>query len=354
MQDALRRLGHPHYVACSLLCLPFPLTLAVRLTAAHDLAPSFTTALLAAPVLLTLAVAVRNPSDNVESFCETTTFQLRLLNLFGFAFTRNQLGTGWRAVFGYFALWMVVSFFLPQPAYLGPSKLRILSTEEFDTEVLLLPPAPSVGLGTDGPGTGSAAAAPKIVELPDESDKPAAAAAKEVDPSVRDKYHLVLFHADYSKKSRELQMTVSRLSNLYTSPTLSFNLLDPDLSPTTFYDLGLATGPTSLDLPLLRLYRRGRVVQQVPLSEHEARRVIKRRKREERRRERKRDGIEDGESESGESESEDDGSESDAESDDEREVEQERAMSRYRWDTSAAAIERIFKLRERSGLLQPS
>ncbi|GAA5972611.1 hypothetical protein JCM8115_002931 [Rhodotorula mucilaginosa] len=355
MQDAFRRLSHPHYVACSLLCLPFPLILAVRLTAAHDLAPSFTTALLAAPVLLALAVAVRKPSDNIESFCETTTFQLRLLNLFGFAFTRNQLGTGWRAVVGYFALWMVVSFFLPQPAYLGPSKLRTLSTEEFDTEVLLLPPAPSVGLGPDGPGNRSAsaeAAPPKIVELPDESDKPAAPAAEEVDPSVRDKYHLVLFHADYSKKSRELQMTVSRLSNLYTSPTLSFDLLDPDLSPTTFYDLGLATGPTSLDLPLLRLYRRGKVVQQVPLSEPEARRVVKRRKQDERGRERKRDGIEDVESESGESE--DDGVESDAESDDEREVEQERAMSRYRWDTSAAAIERVFKLRERSGLLQPS
>lgn len=130
------------------------------------------------------------------------------------------------------------------------------------------------------------------------------------------------------------------LSERYTSPTLSFDLLDPDLSPTTFYDLGLATGPTSLDLPLLRLYRRGKVVQQVPLSEHEARRVVKRRKREERRRERKRDGIEDAESESGEdeSESEDDGVESDAESDDEREVEQERAMSRYRWDTSAVRL----------------
>lgn len=124
----------------------------------------------------------------------------------------------------------------------------------------------------------------------------------------------------------------------YTSPTLSFDLLDPDLSPTTFYDLGLAPGPTSLDLPLLRLYRRGKVVQQVPLSEHEARRVVKRRKREERRRERKRDGIEEGESESGEGESEDEGVESDAESDDEREVEQERAMSRYRWDTSAVRL----------------
>jgi hypothetical protein len=113
-------------------------------------------------------------------------------------------------------------------------------------------------------------------------------------------------------------------------------LLDPDLSPTTFYDLGLATGPTSLDLPLLRLYRRGKVVQQVPLSEPEARRVVKRRKQDERGRERKRDGIEDVESESGESE--DDGVESDAESDDEREVEQERAMSRYRWDTSAVRL----------------
>lgn len=65
MQDALRRLNHPHYVACSLLCLPFPLTLAVRLNAAHNLAPSFTTGLLAAPVLLALAVAVRKPSDNI-------------------------------------------------------------------------------------------------------------------------------------------------------------------------------------------------------------------------------------------------------------------------------------------------
>lgn len=151
MQDAFRRLSHPHYVACSLLCLPFPLTLAVRLTAAHDLAPSFTTALLAAPVLLALAVAVRKPSDNIgqsvnplayessscrrdltdsgplgtESFCETTTFQLRLLNLFGFAFTRNQLGTGWRAVVGYFALWMGES--LPSPVRRRRHPLQVLT-----------------------------------------------------------------------------------------------------------------------------------------------------------------------------------------------------------------------------------
>ncbi|GAA5984673.1 hypothetical protein JCM10908_003453 [Rhodotorula pacifica] len=352
MQDALRRLNHPHYLACSLLCLPFPLWLASRLSSRHDLSSSLTTALLAAPVLLALSVAVRKPSDNIESFCEATTFQLRLLNLFGFVFTRNQLGTGWTAVAAYFAAWMIVSFFLPQPAYLGPSKLRLLTTEEFDTQVLLLPPAPSVAFDAAKPSNSTSdGPEPRIVELRDEpeSDSP-------IDPAARDKYHLVLFHADYSKKSRELQMTISRLSNTYTSPHLSFNLLDPDLSPTTFYDLSLSTGPTSLDLPLLRLYRRGQPVQQVPLSEREARRAVRLRKREARRHERKRDGIqgdEDGEgSESGGNEDEE--GDSDADSDDERDVAQERAMSRYRWDTSAAAIERTFKLRERSGLVQVS
>ncbi|GAA5876801.1 hypothetical protein JCM3774_003477 [Rhodotorula dairenensis] len=350
MQDALRRLSHPHYFACSLLCLPFPLVLAARLRPAHDLSSTLTTALLAAPVLLALSVAVRKPSDNIESFCETTTFQLRLLNLFGFVFTRNQLGTGWRPVLLYFAAWMMVSFFLPQPAYLGPSKLRVLSSEEFDTEVLLLPAAPSVAFGATGTTAGSV---PKIVELPSgESDGPASRGSA-IDPAVREKYHLVLFHADYSKKSRELQLTLSRLSNLYTSPALSFDLLDPDVSPTTFYDLGLATGPTSLDLPLLRLYRRGKPVQQVPLSEFETRRAVQRRKRDETKETRKRDGIEDSQSESGEEEDDDDdgGVDSDAESDDEREVEQERAMSRYRWDTSAVAIEQTFKLRERSEIV---
>lgn len=68
MQDALRRLSHPHYLACSLLCLPFPLVLAITLRTAHDLSSTLTTALLAAPVLLALSVAVRKPSDNIGRF----------------------------------------------------------------------------------------------------------------------------------------------------------------------------------------------------------------------------------------------------------------------------------------------
>ncbi|POY75926.1 hypothetical protein BMF94_1010 [Rhodotorula taiwanensis] len=333
MDSLTTRLNHPHYYACALLSLPLPVWLAVRLAASSTL----TTALLAAPVLLALSVVARRPLDNLETFAETTTFQLRLLNLFGFIFTRNQLGTGWRTVFLYFGAWMLVSFFLPQPPYLGKSKLVLMTSDEFDTNVLLLPPAPTVALG--------AASDPKIVELKDDDQSYGSEA---VSAGKRDKYHLVLFHADFSKKSRQLQLTLSRLSNLYSSPRLDFVLLDPDAAPTTFYDLGLATGPTSLDLPLLRMYRRGKAIQQVPLSETEARRSIRRKKREGRQADKRRDGIVASESESGGGSSDEDGASD--ESEDERQVAQERAMSRYKWDTSGSAIERAFKLQERSGL----
>ncbi|GAA6060192.1 hypothetical protein JCM10212_005193 [Sporobolomyces blumeae] len=46
----------------------------------------------------------------------------------------------------------------------------------------------------------------------------------------------------------------------------------------------------------------------------------------------------------------DDDDDDDDESEDEREVERERALRRYRWDRSAASIERNFKLADRSGL----
>lgn len=129
----------------------------------------------------------------------------------------------------------------------------------------------------------------------------------------------------------------------YSSPRVDFVLLDPDAAPTTFYDLGLATGPTSLDLPLLRMYRRGKAIQQVPLSEAEARRSIRRKRREGRQADKRTDGIVASESESGGGSS-DEGGASD-ESEDEREVAQERAMSRYKWDTSGVSRFFILALR---------
>lgn len=77
------------------------------------------------------------------------TFQLRLFNLFGLFFLRNEIGItkGWVAA--YFAAWMgaqpqsfrllcsislrgrrtVCSFLFPQPSYLGPHKLKVLTPE---------------------------------------------------------------------------------------------------------------------------------------------------------------------------------------------------------------------------------
>lgn len=88
-----------------------------------------------------------------------------------------------------------------------------------------------------------------------------------------------------------------------------------------------------MDLPLLRLYRAGEIVEQRPLGEDEARKEVRRKRVEERRRQRadkakKREREKAEESESG---SDDEGEESE----DEREVEQERALSRYNWDMSA-------------------
>ncbi|GJN93143.1 hypothetical protein Rhopal_006190-T1 [Rhodotorula paludigena] len=343
MQAQLHRLNHAHYWLNSLLCLPLPLALTVSL----PLSPTLSSAILAAPVVLALTAAARRRSDNIETLHATITSQIRLFNFCGLAFTAKQIGLSAYWIVAYVAAWFAVSFFFPQPPYLGPHKLRTLTGDEFESEVLLLPPAST--FQSDATGK-----APRIVELPassPSSSTPPAGSAPAA-PS-KDTFHLTLFHADYSSKSRDLQYSLAYLSNLYSSPSLRFGLLDasaPECA-SAFSDLGLATGPTSLDLPLLRLYKAGKIVEQRPLGEEEARSEVRRKRVEERRRQRaekakKREREEAEESESGS----DDG---DDESENEREVEQERALSRYNWDMSAAAIERTFKLRERSRLPNP-
>jgi hypothetical protein len=89
----------------------------------------------------------------------------------------------------------------------------------------------------------------------------------------------------------------------------------------------------AFDIPQLRLYKGGRVVQQYPLSEAEARRQM--------RRERSGKLEEDLGIKAGAIESEDgsdDGADSDAESEDEREVQRIRDMSRFKWDRSAVSV----------------
>ncbi|BGP27131.1 hypothetical protein JCM10295v2_006095 [Rhodotorula toruloides] len=308
-RDVVKRLSHAHYVANSLLCAVLP---ALLLLALHS-SPTVTTALVAALALLALSVGLRKSSDNIESLHESVTFQLRLFNLFGLFFLRNEIGItkGW--VLAYFAAWMVCSFLFPQPSYLGPHKLKVLTPESFDTHILLLSPAKYVHLDE-----------PKIVELPDEpSDQSAPLASSPPDPT---QFHLVLFYADYDKKSRDLELTLARLSNELATSQLDFCVLDSAKAPTTFYDLGISTSPMAFDIPQLRLYRGGKVVQQYPLSEGEARRKMRR----ERSTKLEEDlGVKAGTIESDDG-SEDEGAESDAESEDEREVQRIRDMSRLR------------------------
>ncbi|GAA6046743.1 hypothetical protein JCM3770_003145 [Rhodotorula araucariae] len=336
-EHVLQRLHHPHYYLNSLLCLPLPLVLLSSTRASSAL----TTTLLATPLLLAISAALRKRSDNIETLHAGTTSQLRLFNLCGLFFCRRQLGiSGWW-VLAYMLAWLLVSFFLPQPGYLGPANVRSLTAEEFESQVLLLPPAST--FATDATGS-----SPRIVELaPPTLGSPAAPS-----PSTS---HLIHFHVPHSALSRDLHISLARLSARLASASLAFGTLDAsaDDAQAAFYDLGLATGPTSRDVPLLRLYRAGEVRAEAPAGEGEARRAVRRRRQVARARTRAAapggpQADDDGDKGKGEEEDDSD------ESEDEREVEQERALSRYRWNTSAAAIERTFQLRElSSGFVRP-
>ena len=144
-------------------------------------------------------------------------------------------------------------------------------------------------------------------------------------------YHVVLFHADWSAKSRALEMTLARLSNEHvllslamntkayltslprlSSPTVQFHLITPDSAPQTYYDLDLSTHTTSFDLPVLMLYHRGKVIGRLPKGTKEVSRDTGKKAK---------------------------GAESEGEeSEDEREVERKVAMERYRWDRTGVSF----------------
>ena len=189
--------------------------------------------------------------------------------------------------------------------------LLLRPSQEFETQILLLPPTSTFASDSSG-------ASPRIVELP---PSPSSLSSTPTAPS-RTTAHLVHFHVPHSSTSRDLHMTLSRLSAQHASPSLAFSVLDAsaDENQSTCYDLGLATGPTSRDVPLVRLYVGGKVRAQAPAGEGEAKRAVRQRRLAD-----KKAPKEERESEASEED----------ESEDEREVEQEKALSRYRWDTSA-------------------
>lgn len=98
------------------------------------------------------------------------------------------------------------------------------------------------------------------------------------------------------------------------------------MAPQTFYEQNLSSHATSTDLPVIRMFYRGRVIAQLPRGLEELK-VDKRRKRNEQRRRARQEKVaarDESGSETG----------SDYESEDEREAETMVAMERYKWDRS--------------------
>lgn len=120
----------------------------------------------------------------------------------------------------------------------------------------------------------------------------------------------------------------SSFHSRYTSSTLQFYITTPDMAPQTFYDQQLSSHATTTDLPVIRMYYRGRLVAQLPRGLEELK-TERRRTRNEKRRKAKqvKAAANDSCSESG----------SDYESEDEREAETMIAMERYKWDRSAVS-----------------
>lgn len=92
--------------------------------------------------------------------------------------------------------WLAVSFFFPQTPYLGTSKLNTLTSEEFDELVAIVPPSIDFS-----------AAIPDNKESPMAQNKRYSKAR-----SASKQYFVVLCHAEWARKSRELEIVLSKLS----------------------------------------------------------------------------------------------------------------------------------------------
>lgn len=191
-----------------------------------------------------------------------------------------------------------------------------IAPQEFDEKVLFIAPASATSDELETIGEVDLSLLPSVAMM----DK-----YKELKKSSR-LYRVVLFHAEWSMKSRELEMILSgmscscvplasssyktdRFAKRFSSPTLEFNILTTESCPTTFYDLELSIYPSSLDLPVLYLYHQGELIGRLP-----------------------------GEGEFKELKVEDEGIDSvdeGEESEDERDVERRKGMERMRWDRSS-------------------
>ncbi|KAK4052794.1 hypothetical protein OIV83_002081 [Microbotryomycetes sp. JL201] len=329
---SLRRLNHPHYIVNALLCFPMP----ILLLTAVELDQRSASFLASVPVLVLAHLHGIKGFRELETVAQNAFAMGRLFNLIALVCFRNTLirpHLTWTHVTLYCVAWMATSFFLPQPGYLGPTRADILTTEEFDAKILIVPPP--VRLQVDDTEQ-------QIREINSEKPDPDHMLLTEFEQKRKQStaYHVVLFHVDWSRRSRELEIVIHRLSEKFTTNNLRFHIVTPDSAPCTFYDQDLVPSPRNFDLPVVKLFHKGLIVSQLPPSVQD---IARERKLDQQQRRRENvDHVNDGSAKVGN----EDESDSGLDSDEEREAIQETQYRKYKWDRSAASIEKAFKLRE--------
>ncbi|KAK4057412.1 hypothetical protein OIO90_001481 [Microbotryomycetes sp. JL221] len=150
---------------------------------------------------------------------------------------------------------------LPQPPYMGPSKAIWLTAQAFDEQVLIVPPPftfnqqdMSHSVNNDHVTTTN-----KHTFKIQQSGYQQRRQASET-------YQLVLFHINSSRHSREVELVFSKLSYMYTCSTLKFNIMTPEQSESIFFDQDLIPIPNNSNLPKIKLFFKGKLVQQLPES----------------------------------------------------------------------------------------
>ncbi|KAM0754446.1 hypothetical protein T439DRAFT_352462 [Meredithblackwellia eburnea MCA 4105] len=338
-----RRLGHPHYIFNALICLPLPVILSTSFSSLYFQQKQHSQPgqqsvkndylLYSLPLLLfaLLLAPMARKSDSIESLLTKQFWSLQTFNLVGFLLLQRITGVNrWIGGLGYLAVWVLISLVFPQPAYLGPSAVvEIRSSEEFDAEILQLQTHSITELVSEPtePSSSSSSTARSEPEASQPKHRKPASPSDSSKPIT--KYSLVLFHADWSRQSREAEIAFARLSDEY-SPHVPHRLCFYLVSPSeeldrTFYDYEIQTSPSfssTGDLestPVIMMFRDGKLVGRLPRGEEEVKEAL--------RKQREQNGEGD-------------------ESEDEVEVRQEVHRVRWQWDKSRASIRKAFRLDE--------
>ncbi|KAI8584632.1 hypothetical protein K450DRAFT_217220 [Umbelopsis ramanniana AG] len=142
----------------------------------------------------------------------------------------------WALIYG--ACWIGIFMLLPQPPYLGSSKVLELTLDSAN-KILR-----------------TADEQPKIVEL-DDDDEPLLDVPKA-------QYWVVLVYANWSVASRNFEAVLAQLSLKYDGKNVKFGKIDIEFYPTFAAKYGVSGEAAAFDLPTLILFKDGDEFKRLP------------------------------------------------------------------------------------------